>query len=221
MTRGREYARTAYQDETVATRYEADRYASPMGRWRWAAEQRGVADALRHAPARSRHVLDCPTGIGRWRDVLRSAFPSALVVGVDVSAQMLRRARAGGPVVRGDVESLPVRDRSADVVFCHALMKHLEPEEQARAFAELARVAADTVVCSFSVLHGIPGVLWRLRRPSGAVAVTPRWLAERAGRAGFTVAASYRCSTPVGIERAVVFQRLDRRGAGEQRVGLE
>ena len=76
-------------------------------------------------------VLDVACGTGNFsRDFARSVGPSGLVVGIDVSQTMLRRAvadtRSAGleqiAYVRGDAQELPFLDHSFDAVCCFAAL---------------------------------------------------------------------------------------------------
>lgn len=60
-------------------------------------------------------MLDVGCGAGRHARALSAA--GARPIGVDLSAALLRRARAAGvPLVRADMRHLPVRPRSMDLV---------------------------------------------------------------------------------------------------------
>jgi SAM-dependent methyltransferase len=73
-------------------------------------------------------VLDVACGTGRFtRDFAHAVGPSGLVVGLDASETMLRRAVADTAVdqvayVRGDVVDMPFRDQSFDAVCCFAAL---------------------------------------------------------------------------------------------------
>lgn len=89
-------------------------------------------------------VLDAGCGTGRALPPLRAAVgPSGVVVGVDLTPEMLQAAvRAGrdrdGRLVLADVAALPLRSESLDAVFGAGLIAHLpHPAENLR---ELARV---------------------------------------------------------------------------------
>jgi SAM-dependent methyltransferase len=84
-------------------------------------------------------VLDVACGTGNFsRDFGRSVGAGGLVVGIDVSETMLRRAvadtRAAGldqvAYIRGDAQALPFLDHSFDAVCCFAAL-HLFPDPMA------------------------------------------------------------------------------------------
>jgi ubiquinone/menaquinone biosynthesis C-methylase UbiE len=84
-------------------------------------------------------VLDVACGTGNFsRDFARSVGPDGLVVGIDVSQTMLRRAVADTgemgldqvAYVRGDAQALPFLDHSFDAVCCFAAF-HLFPDPMA------------------------------------------------------------------------------------------
>jgi len=92
-------------------------------------------------------VLDVGSGAGT--DLLLAAQhvgPSGRAIGVDMTADMRERARAGArqcdlrnvDVLEGDATHLPVEDASVDVVMSNGVL-NLVPEKD-RAFAEIARV---------------------------------------------------------------------------------
>jgi ubiquinone/menaquinone biosynthesis C-methylase UbiE len=133
-------------DRTVAASYERDRQVEAH----WWKEDAFVRDYF-SATAAPR-LLDLPVGTGRF-------FPhykrSEMVVGVDVSADMLNEAKqklrllpagVAGSVERGDVFGL----RFENGAFTHAIvwrLFHLIPEALLpAAIAELCRVTANEVV---------------------------------------------------------------------------
>jgi arsenite methyltransferase len=92
-------------------------------------------------------VLDVGSGAGT--DLLlaaRHVGPSGRAIGIDMTAEMRERARAGArqcdlrhvEVLEGDATHLPVEDASIDVVISNGVL-NLVPEKE-RAFAEIARV---------------------------------------------------------------------------------
>ncbi|WP_405707011.1 methyltransferase domain-containing protein [Streptomyces xanthophaeus] len=89
-------------------------------------------------------VLDAGCGTGRALSPLRAAVgPSGLVLGADLTPQMLTAAQQAGRAAEGslllaDVARLPLRDAALDAVFAAGLIAHLpDPGPNLR---ELARV---------------------------------------------------------------------------------
>jgi ubiquinone/menaquinone biosynthesis C-methylase UbiE len=202
-------ARREYLTDAVAAGYERERYSSVLGRYRWRREQAAVRSLLATVPpGEVAAILDCPSGIGRWHQALHSLSPEVLVCG-DVSPAMLRATGSPFPIafVQSAAEELPFADGQFDLVFCHALAKHLPKPVQDAVLHDLARVSRRYVVCSLSVAHGIPGLLRGLRRARGAQTVSTSWVAEHAAAAGLRIRASRQTSTPLGTERSYVFER--------------
>ncbi|MFD9410189.1 class I SAM-dependent methyltransferase [Streptomyces sp. NPDC059989] len=114
-------------------------------------------------------VLDAGCGTGRAMTPLRAAVgPAGLVLGADLTPQMLAAARRAGRAEEGalllaDVARLPLRDGALDAVFAAGLIAHL-PDPGAN-LRELARVVR-------------PGGRLALFHPIGRAA-----LAARHGRA--------------------------------------
>ena len=92
------------------------------------------------APDRAARILDVGTGSGALVPSLRAAAADATVVGLDASAEMLRRCRSatGIPAIRCDALSLPIRDAAVDAVVLAFVLFHLSDPVQA--VAEAARV---------------------------------------------------------------------------------
>lgn len=90
------------------------------------------------------HVLDVGAGTGSSTAPLIEQNAAAVVIGLDLSAAMLRRAldssrgRAGVGWVQGDAERLPLADRSFDLVVSRRTLSHLP--DPCDAFEEIARV---------------------------------------------------------------------------------
>ncbi|MFD6419299.1 class I SAM-dependent methyltransferase [Streptomyces sp. NPDC060194] len=105
-------------------------------------------------------VLDAGCGTGRALPALREAVgPSGVVVGVDVTPEMLAAAVRAAGLVLADVGRLPLRSGSLDAVFGAGLVSHLaRPVED---LAELARVVR-------------PGGLLALFHPVGRAALAAR-----------------------------------------------
>ncbi|MEU2951856.1 class I SAM-dependent methyltransferase [Streptomyces xanthochromogenes] len=91
-------------------------------------------------------VLDAGCGTGRALAPLREAVgPTGVVVGVDLTPEMLAQAvRAGrdrqAALLRADVARLPLASASVDVVFGAGLISHLpQPADNLRELARITR----------------------------------------------------------------------------------
>lgn len=154
-------------------------------------------------------VLDPGCGTGWQAAGLRRALPGTLVIGTDLSARMLAKARAAGagPLAQADAEHLPLADGSVDLVVTRGVLHHLP--DVVGALAEWHRVlrpGGAVVVVSEPTptveRHGevlVKGLLPLLRRPltptedfwelasmaANLHVFTPAGLAAQAARAGF------------------------------------
>lgn len=75
-------------------------------------------------------VLEVGCGTGHWLKVLKGR--SSFLVGLDLSANMLSRARGElsvAPLVRGRAEELPYRAHSFDRLFCINAFHHFEEKD--------------------------------------------------------------------------------------------
>ncbi len=94
--------------------------------------------------AHGARVLDVGAGTGRSTAPVIEQNSAAVVIGLDLSAAMLRRAldsfrgRVGVGWVQGDAERLPLADRSFDLVVSRRALSHLP--DPCEAFREIARV---------------------------------------------------------------------------------
>jgi malonyl-CoA O-methyltransferase len=119
-------------------------------------------DYLRLAP---RTIVDLGAATGRSAESLAQRYPSARVVAVDASFEMLHaaRGRASGEHV-ADAEQLPLADAGADLVFANLCLPWCRPE---RLFAEAARVLSEGGLLMFSTLG--PDTLAEVRRAWASV----------------------------------------------------
>ncbi len=116
---------------------------------RWDRHTATLAAELPAAPAgRSAVVLDIGTGPGTSAGGLARALPESQILGLDISAQMLRIARrrlARTPeaarriaLMQGDALALPLPDASVDAAVGQSLLYLLSDRD--RALREIARV---------------------------------------------------------------------------------
>ncbi len=85
-------------------------------------------------------VVDVGAGTGALHGTLSAIAPTARLVALDLSANMLRMARThrGATTVLADALALPLADSSADVVILAYVLFHLA--DPAQALAEAARI---------------------------------------------------------------------------------
>jgi len=212
MTLDRSYsAKTAYQDYSVAEGYEEARFSGRLGRYRWRREQTAVRSMVELLPHGVK-VLDCPCGTGRWWEVLN--MRASAIIGADASPGMLRfaaervrRSRAEVRLLEADAENLPFEDESVDYTFSHALTKHLPIPVQARVLGEFARVSRSGVISSFSIFSHVSYEFWRRRRPADSYPLLSEQLESLADAAGLEWEAARKCTTPIGVERTVLFRK--------------
>ena len=129
--------------------------------------------ALERVPGAPARILDVGTGTGAGALRLARRFPEAEVVGVDLSEEMLARARTNTPgglrvtYARADASALPFPDASFDLV-AHANMIPF--------FDEVSRVVAPGghALFAFSSGAGTP------------IYVPPKRLRNELARRGFT-----------------------------------
>ncbi|MDJ0590050.1 MAG: class I SAM-dependent methyltransferase [Pleurocapsa sp. MO_226.B13] len=92
-------------------------------------------------------VLDLGCGTGRLMNRLAAEFPTLKAIGLDLSPQMLREARARNRYhkrlifVSGRAESLSFADEQFDAVFCTMSFLHYPHPEQV--FHQVSRVLAN------------------------------------------------------------------------------
>jgi ubiquinone/menaquinone biosynthesis C-methylase UbiE len=86
-------------------------------------------------------VLDVGSGTGRLLPLLGHFAPQARLVGVDLAAAMLHRARlrpVSAELIQADAQHLPLPSGRFDAVMCHAVFPHF-PDAPA-ALAEIGRM---------------------------------------------------------------------------------
>jgi malonyl-CoA O-methyltransferase len=119
------------------------------------AEQMAVIGILPDVVGRT--GLDAGCGTGRYTRILE-ARGAAAVVGVDLTPEMLVRARGSRAlIVRGDLCALPLASASVDVAVCGLALNDLADVD--RALDELARVLGPGGQLVYSVVHPRGGAL--------------------------------------------------------------
>lgn len=164
-----------------------------------------------------RRILDLGCGTGRLLRRAAGRFPGAGLVGLDVSARMLERARAlhrglDGDrlsLVRGDAAHQPFADGSFDAVVCVACSHHWSDPNAV--FAEIRRVTEARGVLVLAHLAGIAtwdapaGHSARHRHPGPAEVLL--------GRSGFaTVSPPVRGECTVAARSVIIAARPVRTG---------
>jgi 2-polyprenyl-3-methyl-5-hydroxy-6-metoxy-1,4-benzoquinol methylase len=116
-------------------------------------------------------VVDVGCSWGRWSVAAARAgyFPVGLDVHIDALAAATRVSRQLGvetAQVCGDVEVLPFRSGSVDVVFSYSVLQHIERLKVMRFFEEVARVLKPGALCLVQLpnAHGLYSILRRARR---------------------------------------------------------
>lgn len=87
-------------------------------------------------------ILDVGCGTGELSSVLAEES-SHRVVGIDRDQHLLREASV--PTIQADAIELPVRDDTADLVVCQALLINLPEHDVERAICEFIRCSSDLV----------------------------------------------------------------------------
>jgi ubiquinone/menaquinone biosynthesis C-methylase UbiE len=134
MKNDRRQQEIAIQNQ-VADQYDGVRYQVPHARcyhmW-WVTDM--LADTADHGL-----WLDLGCGTGWIHEVLESLGSRRRLVGIDISAGMLRHAQGKQlPVVRGDAQQLPFEDGCFDGVLAKGILHHIPDMEEA--IAEVRRV---------------------------------------------------------------------------------
>jgi SAM-dependent methyltransferase len=135
-------ARAGYHDPL---RYEARRYGTRRGRLNLRLLLRAIRRTLPPLP-RGASVLDVPCGGGVLTPLLADGHR---VTGADISATMLGAAWQRGGLaacVQADIERLPFRSASFDLVVCNRFLMHLPDQLRPQVLRELGRVARGPVV---------------------------------------------------------------------------
>jgi SAM-dependent methyltransferase len=103
-------------------------------------------------PATGQIVLDVGCSWGRWSvAAARAGFsPIGMDVHMDALAaagRVTRQLGVNANLICGDVEVLPLRARSVDVVFSYSVLQHIDRVKVAHFFCEVARVLKPGGLC--------------------------------------------------------------------------
>jgi 2-polyprenyl-3-methyl-5-hydroxy-6-metoxy-1,4-benzoquinol methylase/uncharacterized protein YbaR (Trm112 family) len=123
------------------------------------------------APAAGKVVVDVGCSWGRWSVAAARAgfFPVGVDVHVDALAAAGRVSRQLGAEtsqVCGDVEVLPFRSGSVDVVFSYSVLQHIDRAKVMRFFGEVARVLKPGGLCLVQLpnAYGLYSIARQARR---------------------------------------------------------
>jgi ubiquinone/menaquinone biosynthesis C-methylase UbiE len=202
-------AKRHYQQEEIASTYDAVRFRGLRGAFVNRLEQRLLMQTIAGLPPGAL-VLDLPTGTGRM--ARRLAQAGYRVVGADISLPMLSEARRNSAgtnagLVHSEAESLPFAGKSIDAVVCFRLMSHLPAEARVAILNEMARVARERVVVVYQPHRAalwwlVYGLL--LRKPLPRFYASLADLAREFATSGLEPVRSHSLLRGVFMERAYV-----------------
>lgn len=146
--------RKFYDD--FADDYDASRYSTEKQKIIDTAAKTVVLDLLGNIEGKS--ILDCGCGTGRFADIF--ARSGANAIGMDISENMLSIAKRKVPFakfIRGDVFSLPFKEKKFDIVVCSQVLTHLHKYKEP--LLEMKRVMKE----NGTIIIDIRNILWPLR----------------------------------------------------------
>ena len=130
--------------------------------------QREIADRLLERldliQLKPQMILDVGCGTGYCGRLLKKRYRRARVIGIDIATGMVRRAqeKAGWfsrrGFICGDAESMPVRDKSVDMIISNLTLQWCRPD---KVFSEFVRVLRPGGVLMFTSFG--PDTLYQLR----------------------------------------------------------
>jgi len=171
----------------------------------------GFAESACRMGVREGRVLDVGTGPG-WIPIRLAALNERfLITGVDMSENMLRRARenadrrgVGGRIrlVMSDAKRLPFPDASFDLVLCHNMLHQLP--EPADALREIVRVARPDGAILVRDVRRLPGPAMEAVLPLYCLGYSAglRRLTVDSFRAGLSYRQLRELADSVGLTRA-------------------
>jgi ubiquinone/menaquinone biosynthesis C-methylase UbiE len=205
-------AKEDYKQGQTLDDYVENRFSGLLGGYRFKREQRAVIELVDTLPA-DQTIVDCPCGTGRWWPVL--ARRAKRIIALDISPGMLRTAQDEATrmsldveVRQGDAERIPLEDGSVDYTFSFALTKHLPLPVQYQVLSEFSRISRKGVLSSFSVFSHLTYEFWRRRNLTESFGILPEQLEWMATAAGLKIEVMRKCTTPLGVERFVLFSKV-------------
>lgn len=145
---GHKHRQAEHYDRRVAEEFETVRPHAAPPAYRWLLREKFRRSIAHLPPLRNATVVDACCGSGMDAEMLARA--GAHVIAIDISEGCAARAKARAErfgldylVVVGDVEHLPLTDRSVDIAYVHDGLHHLS--DPALGMRELARVAEKAV----------------------------------------------------------------------------
>jgi len=151
--------------ETSSANY-ASRFAGSSGRYLLDVQADAIRKVLKGLPPGT--ALDVGGGHGQLVDLLQEAGWKTTVHGTDGECERNLRelhAKRDVPFLKGDLFSLPVADRSFDLVIAVRLISHVDAWQ--RLVAEMCRVARKSVVIDYpstSGFNALTPLLFRMKR---------------------------------------------------------
>ena len=153
-----------------AERYHAD-HASYLDGFHWCPEMLAESDARLLGDVGDKRVLELGCGSAPCSSWLRGDGVG-FVTGFDLSRQMLRHADTSVPLVQADVQALPYRDDSFDVVFSAFGALPFVPDIDT-VLVDVARVLRPGGRLVFSVNHPMRWIFPDDPGPAGLTAAIP------------------------------------------------
>lgn len=142
--------------DDFADDYDASRYSTDKQKLIDISAKAVVLDLLGNIEGKS--ILDCGCGTGRFADIFVRSGANA--IGMDISENMLSIAKKkvpGAKFIRGDVFSLPFKEKEFDIVVCSQVLTHLHKYKEP--LLEMRRVMKE----NGTIIIDIRNILWPLR----------------------------------------------------------
>ena len=160
-------AKTAYQNQVVAEKYDVKRFISIKGKTTNSMEKNAILKALNVIPEGSK-VIDVPCGTGRVTEWLLEK--KYTVEGFDISNEMIDQAKdklSDYPNLTGfhvgDATNIELDDNSFDCVVSVRLLGHTPSKERIKILKEFKRLSKDWVIITFYHSNCLQGFLRKFK----------------------------------------------------------